>query len=81
MAANEETIPMDKAIVGVLAMLVTAREDAERDPADRPKTEVILADAGLSPAQIALLMAKNQAAVAKTIQRARAKGGRSAKDS
>jgi hypothetical protein len=71
--ANNEPIPMDKAIVGVLALLVAARDDNDRDPMERPKTEVLLADAGLSAAQIAILVNKNAAAVAKTIQRARTK--------
>jgi DNA-directed RNA polymerase specialized sigma24 family protein len=80
MAQSIEPIPTDKAIAGILAMLVVAREDADRETKDRPKTEVVLANAGLSPAEIAQLVDKNAGAVAKTIQRARTKPERASKD-
>jgi DNA-directed RNA polymerase specialized sigma24 family protein len=55
---------------GILAILVAQREDAGVPDGSR-KTEVLLSDAGLSIAQIAEAIGKNEPAVRKTIQRAR----------
>ena len=74
MAAKNETlqITQDKAITGVLAMLVAEREDRlGGEGADERKTEAVLATAGLSVSEIAPLVGKSTDAVAKAIQRAR----------
>jgi len=68
------TLPQDKALAGVLAILVAEREErlTGTDEKSKPaKTEVLLANAGLSPSEIAQLMGKNFEAVRKTIQRGR----------
>lgn len=60
----------DRLLAAILALLVAQRESAQPGPDDR-KTEVILSDAGLSPAEIAAVMGKSLAAVRKTLQRAK----------
>lgn len=69
-----EPIPLEQAMAGVLAMLAAERDDnanPSRRSEDRRKTEVILADAGLAPAQIGQILGKKANSVAKTIERAR----------
>jgi len=61
-------------MAGVLAILVAEREERLNGTDDKnkaAKTEVLLANAGLSATEIAQLMGKNLAAVRKTIQRGR----------
>jgi DNA-directed RNA polymerase specialized sigma24 family protein len=73
MAGKNETVQIspDKAITGVLAMLVAEREDRLSDGTDQRKTEAVLATAGLTANEIAPLVGKTNDAVTKTIQRAR----------
>jgi DNA-directed RNA polymerase specialized sigma24 family protein len=73
MAKNETAqITQDKAIRGVLAMLVAEREDRlAAEDADQRKTEAVLATAGLTANEIAPFVGKSTEAVAKAIQRAR----------
>jgi DNA-directed RNA polymerase specialized sigma24 family protein len=72
--ANSGQLDEAKVMAGVLALLVAEREDrlnasdAKYKPA---KTEVVLAAAGLSAADIAPLVGKNRPAVQKTIERGR----------
>jgi hypothetical protein len=49
MAGKNETVQIspDKAITGVLAMLVAEREERLSDGTDQRKTEAVLATAGL----------------------------------
>ena len=68
--------PSDPASVmaGVLAILVAEREERLNgiDDKHKPaKTEVLLANAGLTATEIAQIMGKNLAAVQKAIQRGR----------
>lgn len=70
------TVPPNPSSVmaGVLAILVAEREERLNgsDEKNKPaKSEVLLANAGLTPNEIAQLMGKNLAAVQKTIQRGR----------
>lgn len=63
-----------KAMAGVLALLVAEREDRLNgsDQKYKPaKTEVLLASAGLTAAEIALVMGKSPGAVQKAIERGR----------
>ena len=60
-----------KATAGVLALLAEAQElrvDETREPR---RTEIVLADAGLTAPEIAALLNKNEGAVSKAISRAR----------
>jgi DNA-directed RNA polymerase specialized sigma24 family protein len=69
-----DALTLEQAMVGVLAMLAAERDDQSnpaRRPEDRRKTEIILADAGLTPAQIGQILGKKANTVAKTLQRAR----------
>lgn len=69
-----ESVSLEQAMTGVLAMLAAERDDQAnpiRKPEERRKTEVILADAGLAPAQIAIILGKKANSVSKTIERAR----------
>ena len=64
-------ISPDSAMAGVLALLVDEREERTKDSKEARKTELILAEAGLTPDDIAAVMDKNVGAVRKTIQRGR----------
>ena len=61
-------------MAGVLAILVAEREERLNgtDEKNKPaKTEVLLANAGLTSGEIAQIMGKNVAAIQKAIQRGR----------
>jgi DNA-directed RNA polymerase specialized sigma24 family protein len=62
-----------KVMAGILALLVTEREDRlnASDQYKPPKTEVVLSSAGLNANEIASLMGKTPAAAQKAIQRGR----------
>jgi DNA-directed RNA polymerase specialized sigma24 family protein len=64
-------LDQDKALAGVLGLLVAEREERLNDKKDPRKTEVILADAGLAIGDIAKLMGKNYEAVKMAIRRGR----------
>lgn len=63
-------LTMEKSLAGILALLIAEREECVL-PEDAPRTEVILASAGLTPAEIAPLLGKQTDAVRKSIERAR----------
>ena len=77
MIKNTETLPLEQAMSGILALLAAEREERvnlDKDLAKEPrKTEVILADSGMSPTQIATVLAKKGKLVSQTIIRARKK--------
>ena len=62
MIKNTETLPLEQAMSGILALLAAEREERvnlDKDLAKEPrKTEVILADSGMSPTQIATVLGK-----------------------
>lgn len=66
-------IPADAALAGILALLVAEREERAKESKPDARTEVLLANVGLSAEAIATVTGKNAAAVRKAIQRARAK--------
>lgn len=67
-------ISADSALAGVLALLVDEREQRMNgDDRKPPKTEVLLANAGLSVDDIVALTGKKPDAIRKSIQRGRAK--------
>lgn len=70
---KDETLELDqdKALAGVLGLLVAEREERLSDKKDPRKTEVILADAGLAIGDIAKLMGKKYDAVKMAIRRGR----------
>lgn len=84
MAASTESLSLEQAMSGILALLAAARDDApssDRKGEDKRKTEVILADVGLTPTQIGQLLGKKPKTVSATIIRSRSKpseGGRDA---
>ena len=59
--------------VGILALLVDAREARTKEDKDAKKTEILLSNAGLSVDDIVALTGKKADAVRKTIQRGRKK--------
>jgi DNA-directed RNA polymerase specialized sigma24 family protein len=74
MAAAKQPLDNAKVMAGVLALLVAEREDrlyASDEKYKPPKTEVVLAGAGLNSAEVAVLVGKNPGAVQKAIQRGR----------
>jgi DNA-directed RNA polymerase specialized sigma24 family protein len=71
MKRERHQIPPESAMAGVLALLVDERDERAKDNKEARKTELILAEAGLSPDDIATVMDKNVGAVRKTIQRGR----------
>lgn len=70
---KDETLELeqDKALAGVLGLLVAEREERLSDKKDPRKTEVVLADAGLAIGDIAKLMGKKYDAVKMAIRRGR----------
>lgn len=62
--------PTDALLSALVALLADARE-ADEERTRRRKTEVLLADAGLKPPQIAGLLGKKTGAVRMSIARAR----------
>jgi DNA-directed RNA polymerase specialized sigma24 family protein len=69
-----EGIPLEASMAGIVALLAIEREERLSGKAIEAKTEVVLATAGLSIAQIARILGKNYQAVQKVIYRARDKG-------
>ena len=81
--AKTEQVTLEQAMSGILALLAVARDDAafpDRKSEDRRKTEVILADVGLTPAQIGQLLAKKPKTVSATIIRSRGKSAEGGED-
>ena len=70
--ANKSGISADTATAGVLALLVDEREHRSKEEKSEAKTEVLLANAGVSVEDIVALTGKKPGAVRKTIQRGRA---------
>lgn len=66
-----DQLTLEQSMAGILALLAAAREDDENSR----KTEVILADAGLNPGQIALILGKKSNTVSKTIARYKKRSG------
>jgi DNA-directed RNA polymerase specialized sigma24 family protein len=71
--AQPRLIALDEAAAGILAVPVDAREARTNDDKDARRTEVLLADVGLSVNVIATVTGKNADAVRKAIQRGRKK--------
>jgi DNA-directed RNA polymerase specialized sigma24 family protein len=77
MVESRTPLAQDQVMVGILAMLIADREDrlaaiAAKGSNIVPKrTELVLADAGLSAQQIAGLLGKKPNSVAKAISRAK----------
>jgi DNA-binding NarL/FixJ family response regulator len=73
MAKQEKTIPAidpNQVMLGLLAIQIAEREERIGDGSPR-RTEVVLADAGLTLAEIAALTGKNYETVKTTVRRAR----------
>ena len=66
-------IPAESAMAGVLALLIDEREQRTQGDREAAKTEVLLANAGLSVEDIVALTRKKPDAIRKSIQRARAR--------
>ena len=69
----KQQVTSEAALAGLLALLVDEREERVKGDKDARKTEILLADAGLSIEDIAAVMGKNYDAVRVAINRARAK--------
>jgi DNA-directed RNA polymerase specialized sigma24 family protein len=74
-AARDQPLELsaDKSAAGSLALQIEERERRLDEKHLPRKTEVVLAGAGLTSAEIAALMGKEKGAVAKAITRSRAK--------
>jgi DNA-directed RNA polymerase specialized sigma24 family protein len=67
-------IGADSAMAGILALLIDEREERTRDRKDVPKTEVILAQAGVSIEEIAAVTGKKYDTVRMAITRGKKAG-------
>lgn len=70
MGGNEEAPKTDRALQGILALMVADR--AERDPEPEVPTELVLDAAGLPHSEIAAMMGKKPDAVRMKVTRAKA---------
>jgi len=70
MADKENGNPTDRLLSGVLAMLVAERDDRLKDNEPRP-SEVILADAGFTVAEIAALTGRKYETVKSALRRSK----------
>jgi DNA-directed RNA polymerase specialized sigma24 family protein len=70
---DRSEIATEKAVLGILALLVEEREQRVAGDKDATKIEVLLARAGLSNADIAAVTGKSANAIRVTLHRARAK--------
>lgn len=73
MAENGSTATLEASMRGVLALLADERESRVGNDRGARKTELVLADAGLSIGEIASLLGKNYDTVKQTIRRGRTK--------
>ncbi|MEA2639646.1 MAG: hypothetical protein QOF51_1040 [Chloroflexota bacterium] len=78
MAAEERTqsrheMSVEKAMAGILALMVEEREQRVEGDKDAVKIEVLLARAGLSNEDIAAVTGKNPNAIRVALHRAKAK--------
>jgi DNA-directed RNA polymerase specialized sigma24 family protein len=69
---TENRIELDRVVTASLALQIAEREERTSDPADHRRTELILADAGLTLGEIAALTGRNYETVKAAIRRARA---------
>lgn len=70
-SGSKSAIPLEAAMVGILALLADERESRTKDDKSAEKTEVLLASAGVPTDGIAAAMAKKPDAVRKAISRAK----------
>jgi DNA-directed RNA polymerase specialized sigma24 family protein len=79
-----EELTVERAMIGLLALMAADRDERvaahDKSPAPPRRTEVVLADAGLTSQQIGLLLNKKPNSVAKTISRAKQKTQKGADD-
>jgi DNA-directed RNA polymerase specialized sigma24 family protein len=70
---KDEALALDqnKALAGVLGLLIAEREERLNEQKDPRKTEIVLADAGLGIGEIAKLMGKKYDAVKQAVRRGR----------
>lgn len=73
-ARTGSRMELESAMAGVLALLIDEREERTRDQRDAVKTEVLLAEAGLSIDEIAAATGKKHDAVRMAVTRGRKKG-------
>ena len=66
---NGSGIGLESAMAGILALLIDEREERTREHKDVPKTEVLLAKAGVSIEEIATVTGKNYDTVRMAISR------------
>lgn len=64
-----EAIDLETAVVALLRLAVSEREGREDATLSKRKTEVLLAEVGMSHGQIAVVTGKSTGAVRKTIAR------------
>ena len=68
---EKHQVAPEAALAGILALLVNEREDRTKENKEAPKTEIILANAGLSLEDIAAVTGKNYNTVRMAITRAK----------
>ncbi len=68
-AQEEARIRLEAAMAGILALLIDEREERTRSQKDAAKTEVLLAQAGVSIDEIAAVTGKKYDAVRMAISR------------
>jgi hypothetical protein len=75
-AQDRTGISLESALAGMLALLIDERDDRTRNDQEAAKTEVLLAQAGLSIEEIATVTGKKYDTVRRAITRGKKAKGR-----
>jgi hypothetical protein len=70
---DPKPIAVESAMTGILALLIAEREERTADDKNAVRTEVLLADAGLSLEEIVVVTGRKYDAVRMAVSRGRAK--------
>jgi DNA-binding CsgD family transcriptional regulator len=70
-AGKDDIIGLQEGLAGILALLVAQREERSDETLRERRTEVLLANAGLTNAQISRILGKKADTVRKAIERSR----------
>lgn len=68
---SKDELSVEKAMMGILALLAAEREERLTDSGEAQRTEVILSNAGMTASEIGRVLGRSRDAVRMTITRAK----------